>query len=142
MRVRTENGEREFAPGDRVMFRRNERGLEVKNGALGTIEKVNAGQMIVRTDSGRSVSFDPKDYRDLDHGYAATINKTQAVTVDRTHALATPGMDRHSSYVVLTRHRDGVDMHYGRDDFRGESRLVRTLSRERAKNMARFRGQG
>ncbi len=136
VRVRTENGERDFASGDRVMFRRNERSLEVKNGTLGTIEKVNAGQMTVHTDSGRSVSFDLKDYRDLDHGYAATIHKTQAVTVDRTHALATPGMDRHSSYVVLTRHRDGVDMHYGRDDFRDESRLVGTLSRERAKDMA------
>jgi hypothetical protein len=82
------------------------------------------------------VSFDLKDYRDLDHGYAATIHKTQAVTVDRTHALVTPGMDRHGAYVVLSRHRDGVDMHYGRDDFRDESRLVRTLSRERAKDMA------
>lgn len=134
--VQTENGERDFASGDRVMFRRNERSLEVKNGTLGTIEKVEAGQMTVRTDAGRSVSFDLKDYRDLDHGYAATIHKTQAVTVDRTHALATPGMDRHGTYVVLSRHRDGVDMHYGRDDFRDESRLVRTLSRERAKDMA------
>jgi hypothetical protein len=134
--VHTENGERDFAAGDRVMFRRNERSLEVKNGTLGTIEKVSAGQMTVRTDNGRSVSFDLKDYRDLDHGYAATIHKTQAVTVDRTHALATPGMDRHGAYVVLSRHRDGVDLHYGRDDFRDESRLVRTLSRERAKDMA------
>ncbi|OAN52681.1 Ti-type conjugative transfer relaxase TraA [Sphingobium sp. TCM1] len=135
-RVKTANGDRDFASGDRVMFRRNERSMEVKNGTLGTIERVNQQSMTVRTDDGRSVSFDLKDYRDLDHGYAATIHKTQAVSVDRTHALATPGMDRHGTYVVLTRHRDGVDFHYGRDDFNDESRLVRTLSRERAKDMA------
>ncbi|MCP1472379.1 Ti-type conjugative transfer relaxase TraA [Sphingobium sp. OAS761] len=135
-RVKTSNGDRDFASGDRVMFRRNERSMDVKNGTLGTIERVNEQSMTVRTDDGRSVSFDLKDYRDLDHGYAATIHKTQAVSVDRTHALATPGMDRHGTYVVLTRHREGVDFHYGRDDFKDDSRLVRTLSRERAKDMA------
>jgi Ti-type conjugative transfer relaxase TraA len=135
-RVKTANGDRDFASGDRVMFRRNERSLEVKNGTLGTIERVSEQAMTVRTDDGRSVSFDLKDYRDLDHGYAATIHKTHAVSVDRTHALATPGMDRHGTYVVLTRHRESVDFHYGRDDFKDDSRLVRTLSRERAKDMA------
>ncbi len=58
------------------------------------------------------------------------------MTVDRTHVLATPGMDAHGSYVALSRHRDGMDLHYGHDDFADESRLVRTLSRDRAKDMA------
>src|SRR3546814_20731147 len=58
------------------------------------------------------------------------------MTVDRAHVLATPGMDRHGSYVGMSRHRDDVQLHYGRDDFKDESRLVRTLSRERAKDMA------
>ena len=58
------------------------------------------------------------------------------MTVDRTHVLATPGMDAHGSYVALSRHRDGMDLHYGRDDFASQDRLVRTLSRDRAKDMA------
>jgi hypothetical protein len=45
-------------------------------------------------------------------------------------------MDAHSSYVALSRHRDGVDLHYGRDDFANQDRLVRALSRDRAKDMA------
>jgi hypothetical protein len=44
-------------------------------------------------------------------------------------------MDRHSAYVALSRHRDGVQLHYGRDDF-ADRQLVRTLGRERAKDMA------
>ncbi len=129
-------GERSFADGDRVMFLQNERGLGVKNGTLGTIEQVSPQSLTVRTDDGRSVAFDLKDYNRIDHGYAATIHKAQGMTVDRTHVLATPGMDAHSSYVALSRHRDGVELHYGRDDFAGEGRLVRTLSRDRAKDMA------
>jgi Ti-type conjugative transfer relaxase TraA len=131
-----ERGARNFASGDRVMFLQNERGLGVKNGTLGTVEQVSAKSMAVRTDDGRSVQFDLKDYNKIDHGYAATIHKAQGMTVDRTHVLATPGMDAHSSYVALSRHRDGMYLHYGRDDFAGQDRLLRTLSRDRAKDMA------
>lgn len=136
VRVETERGMRDFASGDRMMFLRNERGVGVKNGTLGTVEQVSPGHMAVRTDDGRSVSFDLKDYAHIDHGYAATFHKSQGVTVDQAHILATPGMDRHSTYVGLTRHRDGVQLHYGRDDFADQGKLVRTLSRERSKDMA------
>ncbi len=136
VRITVERGERKFASGDRVMFLQNERGLGVKNGTLGTIVEVSERSMSVRTDDGRGVSFDLKDYNRIDHGYAATIHKAQGMTVDRTHVLATPGLDAHGSYVALSRHRDGMDLHYGRDDFADENRLVRTLSRDRAKDMA------
>jgi len=136
VRLTVERGARSFASGDRVMFLQNERGLGVKNGTLGTIEQVSAQSMSVHTDDGRSVSFDLKDYNRIDHGYAATIHKAQGMTVDRTHVLATPGLDAHGSYVALSRHRDGMDLHYGRDDFADQDRLVRTLSRDRAKDMA------
>ena len=134
--VSAERGAREFASGDRIMFLKNERGLGVKNGTLGKVERVSPDSMAVRLDDGRQVAFDLKDYAHVDHGYAATIHKSQGVTVDQGHVLATPGMDRHSAYVALSRHRDGVQLHYGRDDFADDRRLVRTLGRERAKDMA------
>ena len=134
--VAVERGERGYARGDRVMFLQNERGLGVKNGTLGTIEQVGVQSIIVRTDDGRSVHFDLKDYNRIDHGYAATIHKAQGMTVDRAHVLATPGMDAHGSYVALSRHRDGMALHYSRDDFANPDRLTRTLSRDRAKDMA------
>jgi Ti-type conjugative transfer relaxase TraA len=136
VRLTVERGERHFASGDRVMFLQNERGLGVKNGTLGTIERVSAQSMTVQTDDGRSVRLDLKDYNRIDHGYAATVHKAQGMTVDRIHVLATPGMDAHSSYVALSRHRDGMELHYGRDDFSNPDRLTRTLSRDRAKDMA------
>ncbi|PSO09709.1 MULTISPECIES: Ti-type conjugative transfer relaxase TraA [unclassified Sphingobium] len=136
VRVAAERGAREFASGDRIMFLKNERGLGVKNGTLAEIEHVSPDRMGVRLDDGRQIAFDLKDYAHIDHGYAATIHKSQGVTVDRAHVLATPGMDRHSAYVALSRHRDGVQLHYGRDDFADTSKLVRTLGRERAKDMA------
>lgn len=140
--VATERGERLFAPGDRIMFLRNERGLGVKNGTLGTLERIDGQGLTVRLDpaggsgrqEGRRITFGLGDYADLDHGYAATIHKAQGVTVDRAHVLASQHMDRHAAYVALTRHRDGVVLHYGRDAFADAGRLARGLGRERAKD--------
>ena len=134
--VKADRGERQFATGDRIMFLRNERGMGVKNGTLATIERVSPESMAVRLDDGRGVAFDTGDYAHVDHGYAATFHKSQGVTVDRAHVLATPGMDRHSAYVGMSRHRDDVQLHFGRDDFADQRQLVRALSRDRGKDMA------
>ncbi|WP_299748070.1 Ti-type conjugative transfer relaxase TraA [uncultured Tateyamaria sp.] len=131
-----ERGDRCFASGDRVMFLQNDRGLGVKNGTLGTIHEASTQSPSVHTDDGRSIAFDLKDYDRLDHDYAATIHKAQGMTVDRTHVLATPGLDAHGSYVALSRHRDGLNLHYGRDDFASQDQLIHTLSRDRSKDMA------
>ena len=142
----TERGERAFAEGDRLYFLRNERGLGVKNGTLGTVERIADGglegstRLTVRLDGqagagrGRSVSFDRADYAHIDHGYAATVHKSQGVTVDQAHVLATGLMDRHAAYVGLTRHREGVQLHWSADEIGGRERLARVLGRERLKD--------
>src|SRR4051812_7117330 len=125
--ITTERGERAFAAGDRMMFLRNERSMGVKNGTLGTLERIKGSSLTVRLDGaeGRAVSFDLKDYAHVDHGYAATIHKAQGVTVDRAHVLASAHMDRHAAYVGLTRHREGLDLHWAREDLRNRAGLRR-----------------
>ena len=133
--LKLEIGDRDFAVGDRVMILKNDRGLDVKNGMLGELTQVSQTRLSLHLDNGREVSFDLKDFAHIDYGYAATIHKAQGVTVDNTHVLATPGLDRHSAYVALSRHREGVQLHYGRDDFAEPDNLTSTLSRDRAKDM-------
>lgn len=134
--VQTERGARSFAAGDRVMFLRNERSMGVKNGSLGTVEKIDGASLAVRLDGAdrREVRFDLKDYAQIDHGYASTIHKSQGVTVDHGHLLASDGLDRHAAYVGMSRHRETLAVHYGADDFKDRDQLDRTLSRERAKD--------
>jgi len=144
--LQTERGERAFAVGDRMMFLRNERSMGVKNGSLGTVEQIaphgaGGADLTVRLDGvdrlvgeGRQVRFDLKDYAHIDHGYAATIHKSQGVTVDHAHLLASDGLDRHSAYVGMSRHRETLAVHYGADDFKDRAQLARTLGRERAKD--------
>src|SRR5216684_687523 len=134
--ISIERGERYVAQGERVMFLKNDRELGVKNGSLGIVAEVNKDSMRVLMDgeAGREVSFGLKDYAALDYGYAATVHKAQGATVDRTFVLATPGMDRHLSYVAMTRHREGVELYAGRDDFKGFDELQERLSRARPKD--------
>lgn len=127
--VETTNGERVFAAGDRVMFLRNERSLGVKNGTLGTLTALGRSEMEVRLDDGRNLRFDRKDYADLTHGYAATIHKMQGATVDRAYVLASRHMDRHASYVAMSRHRDATMLRYGRDDLATKLELAHSMAR-------------
>jgi Ti-type conjugative transfer relaxase TraA len=144
--VPTAQGERMFADGERVYFLRNDRALGVKNGTLGTVRGIEgsaeAGDLALSvqldgkegTGCGRVVSVSVAEYDALDHGYAATIHKSQGVTVDRAHVLATGSLDRHGAYVALSRHRESVSVHWGRDDVGERDGLVRRLSRERLKD--------
>jgi Ti-type conjugative transfer relaxase TraA len=143
--IATERGAREFAPGDRLYFLKNERSLGVKNGSLGTVERIRDGVLQVRLDGqeSRRVVVDASQYPHLEHGYAATIHKAQGVTVDRTYVLATPHLDRHATYVALSRHREAAAVFYGQADFKPEwsrntpaENFKAVLSRARPKELA------
>ena len=127
----TNDGQREFAPGDRIVFLENNRDLGVKNGGLATVERVEEGRLVAQLDGpagadGRSVSVPMDSYQAIDHGYATTIHKNQGATVDRAFVMASGTMDRHLTYVAMTRHRDGAQLYAAQDDFadRQAGRLV------------------
>ncbi len=143
---RTERGIREFSEGDRIIFLENARFVEpkaphltvqhVKNGMFGTVIST-AGRggvpfLFVRLDSGRDVMFSEDTYRNVDHGYAATIHKTQGSTFDRTFVLATGMMDRHLTYVAMTRHRERVDLYAAGEDFQPRFERAKTARAEHA----------
>ncbi len=131
---KTENGERSFAEGDRIVFLQNDRKLNVKNGTLGTVERVEDGRLLARIDgNSRGVEIDPTAYKAFDHGYATTIHKTQGATVDRAYVLASDTMDRHMTYVAMTRHRDEAQLYAGEDQFADHDALKARLGRSGTK---------
>ena len=103
-----------LGPGDRVMLTRPHRGLDLPRSAFGTVVDTRAGGIDLLVDgSPGAVTLDLATFRDLDYGYAATIHKSQGVTVDHTLVLGHGRMNRHAIYVALTRHRDSVTV-FGR----------------------------
>jgi len=133
---RTEDGERRFAAGDQVVFLKNEGALDVKNGMLGKVVKAAPGRIVAETGEGdakRRVEVDQRFYRNVDHGYATTIHKSQGATVDRVKVLGSLSLDRHLTYVAMTRHREDVALYYGKRSFARVGGLVKILSRRDAK---------
>jgi Ti-type conjugative transfer relaxase TraA len=136
----TVNGKRSFAAGDRIVLLENNRDLGVKNGMLGTVEAVEPNAIQIRLDgssgtqnAGRHLTLTVRDYQAFDHGYATTIHKAQGATVDRSFVMASSTMDRHLTYVAMTRHREQTTLYAGRDDLKNMTGLVASLSRSGAK---------
>lgn len=115
----TNDGKRDFAEGDRIVFLENNRDLGVKNGMLGTVERVEANLVVAQLDGkeGDIISIPTDSYQAIDHGYATTIHKNQGATVDRAFVMASGTMDRHLTYVAMTRHRDSVQLYASAEEF-------------------------
>jgi len=136
----TVNGKRAFAPGDRIVLLENNRNLDVKNGMLGTVEAVEPNALHLRLDGSsggpndaRHLALPVKDYQSFDHGYATTIHKAQGATVDRAFVMASSTMDRHLTYVAMTRHREDVTLYAGRNELKDVKEMVASMGRSGVK---------
>ncbi|MDJ0396180.1 MobF family relaxase [Rhodococcus sp. G-MC3] len=108
--------------GDRIVTRRNDntlrpvgtRGERVRNGDLWTVDTAHHdGSLSVRhVDHGGRIRL-PAGYVEqyCELGYAATIHRSQGMTVDTAHVLVDDTMNRQSLYVGLTRGRTGNNLY-------------------------------
>ena len=73
---------RQFAPGDQVMFLRNDKGLGVVNGTVGRVVEAGEHALKIETRTGMK-EVDLKQYNHLDHSYGSTLHKSQGRTTER-----------------------------------------------------------
>lgn len=102
--------EKDFTEGDKILFTKNDKELDVQNGTTGTIENIDEdGKITVDIGDGKSVEFDSDTYSYLDHAYAVTVHKSQGQTADTTILFAKTTDDALSQnstemfYVAATR---------------------------------------
>ena len=111
----TAKGERHFCDGDRLVFTRNSRELEVKNGTMGTVRSVDEKQITV-TLAEKEITIDHKHgYCHFDHAYALTAHKAQGVTVERAHVLAGEITGKEWAYVAASRAAEQTHLYTCRD---------------------------
>lgn len=101
--------EKAFVAGDKIMFSKNNKKLEVQNGLTGVIREIDDnGNVSVIIKKDKEVVFNLKDYSYFDYGYAQTIHKAQGQTSKQT-ILVNSKSDRLSTeafYVAATRARE------------------------------------
>jgi conjugative relaxase-like TrwC/TraI family protein len=101
--------DQEFAIGDRVIARRNDRYRDVDNGTLGRVEGLDerTGAMTILTDSGERRLLDSGYVADhLEHAYALTGHGAHGATVEWAGVIGRPSeFTREWAYTSLSRAR-------------------------------------
>jgi conjugative relaxase-like TrwC/TraI family protein len=130
--------EREFATGDRIQMTSTNRELGVANRDLGTITRIENGQMSVRMDgkAERAISFDTAEFRQFDHGYAVTSHSSQGLTAGRVLAhFDTDGarslINTRLAYVAISRASDDARVYTNNAETLGQ-RLATDISKTAA----------
>ncbi len=101
-----------FAQGDKILFLKNDRGLEVKNGQTGVIQNIyKDGSLKIKMDNKKELKINPStQYNYLSHGYALTDYKSQGQTSKHViyHANTNNSINFNQAYVGITRGKESV----------------------------------
>ena len=100
---------KEFAKGDRIIFLKNNRKLDVQNGLQGTIENIkknlenNSAVVTVNLDNNQKITFSTGQYNHFNHAYAVTAHKAQGATVEHAIFVHEGNANKNAIYVAMTR---------------------------------------
>jgi ATP-dependent exoDNAse (exonuclease V) alpha subunit len=102
--------ERAFAIGERVQFRQPNKEKGIANGELATIIQIDhrSGNIALRMDRGKQISFNIKEWQHIDYGYAVTSFSSQSETAYRVlinvdTTLPATLINRRMAYVAISR---------------------------------------
>lgn len=141
----------QFREQDRILFTRNNRALGVKNGQLGTIERIQGKTLTVRLDTGRLdggkhlqtgqealKQIHTGKYDHIQLGYGMTTHKVQGDTRQKSFVLMGGSMqDRELSYVQLSRSKGKTYLFTDKLEAGDKlARLAKGMARSRQKGMA------
>lgn len=127
--------EREFATGDRLQFTAPNKSLGVANRDLATILGLEDDKMTVRLDgkAGQTITFDPAEFRQFDHGYAVTSHSSQGITAGRVLAH----IDTDSSRNLINNRLAYVSISRASDDARIYTNNAETLAERLASDITK-----
>ncbi len=129
---------RQFATGDRLQFTAPNKALGVANRDLGTVVSLEDGKIAVRLDGAeqRTVTFDPHQHPQFDHGYAVTSHSSQGLTAGRVIAnidtdAARSLINTRLAYVAISRAADDARIYTNDAETLG-TRLATEISKTAA----------
>ncbi|MFZ6007214.1 MAG: MobF family relaxase [Nitrospirota bacterium] len=135
--------EQSFTAGDKVVFLKNDKGFNVKNGQIGEIKNIDKdGNATIQMNTGETKNINLKtQYNYLDHGYAVTDYKSQGQTADKViyHADTRKEVNYNQAYVAMTRGKEDLKIYTDnkenfREQMKHEQIKTSTLDHKTASN--------
>lgn len=111
-----ERKELHFGTHDRIMFTKNDKDMNVKNGDIVSVKHFDGEYLRVQTHgkNTREFNVDIAKYQHLSHAYAVTTHKSQGASIDNVHiyAFSKTGMETmEAGYVESTRAKQEVTVY-------------------------------
>jgi Ti-type conjugative transfer relaxase TraA len=132
---KTEKGDINLSVNDRILFLKNDKDLDISNGDFATITQIKNKEITAKLNNDKTVIFNTENYKNFTYGYAATIHKTQGVTLDNTFVYVKNGFwNRYLTYVALSRHKNYVGLYASQESFKNKEKLIQSLSRDGIKD--------
>lgn len=130
--ISSERGRISVAPGERLLFTKNDTLTGVRNGDFATVISIaeDAKTLHVALDNGKVVALNLASYKHFTYGYAATVHKLQGHTTKDCNILIDgEGWDRHKFLVAATRHKTSLMIHAAKETFESLTHLKAAVSR-------------
>jgi len=137
MPVDTAEGRIDVAAGERILFKKNDKDLNIKNGEVGTVDRIIADRLTGRTyiqatlDDGRSAKFCTDEYDQIRYGYCVTAHASQGDTKQSAYIYASRFMSREMAYVMASRHKETAHIFASDEEFTEWSGLDTQTTEER-----------
>lgn len=104
----------EITKGEKLVFLKNDKGLNVKNGQTGWVKGISSnGQLEVKMENGQEKIINTKtQYNYLAHGYAVTDYKSQGQTSKHViyNANTQTKLNYNQAYVAITRGKESMQI--------------------------------
>ncbi len=132
-----------FSQGEKIVFLKNDKTLNVKNGQTGTLQSVDRdGRATVKMETGGMKAINIRtQYNYIDHGYAVTDYKSQGQTSRDViyHADTSSGVNYNQAYVAVTRGKHSLKIYTNdkenfREQLKNEQQKTSTLDYEARKD--------
>jgi len=101
--------EKNFSIGEKIVFEKNDKMLDVNNGEVGIIKNIDENGNLTINKDGKNIKFNINQYNYLNHGYALTTYKSQGQTSKNVIAyLDAKAQNFNSFYVTVTRAQQDI----------------------------------
>ncbi|WP_371222305.1 toprim domain-containing protein [Orientia tsutsugamushi] len=117
-----------YMAGDRIVFQKSDKDLQIQNSEFATLTSVSKNKFIAKTDTDKEVSFDPSKIQ-FKHGYASTVYKAQGASIKDVYVLHNGVSNISSSYVAMTRHIENLKLYCNKEATKSINSLINQLSR-------------
>jgi len=120
-----------FSVGDRVVFTKSEKSLNISNGDFGILKNTSTTDFTVSLDNGNDITFNKNNFTHIRHGYASTLYKAQGASIKDVFVFHDGFSTLKNSYVSMSRHINDLRLYVNKENTRNVSTLVSQLKYEK-----------